>query len=429
MLSEFSLRMMGGTKMATDVKTNTNKKLYITAFALYFAYFILGIASSIMGQYKTEFAKAWGATTMSNGTIDVSMVVSVIAAYGLGRLIAYPFAGPVSDKVGRRVSGCIGIVLYAAFFFGMISVHSMWMAYAVGIMNGIANSFLDTCVSPSLIEIFPKSASIANLFTKFSITVAQFVLPFIIGLVASAQLSYKAIFVGCGILMIIDAILVLILPFPKQNKAEKASEGTTADKQKHHFSAASIASILIGFTSSATFMIWLNCNQELGTSYGIKNPSTLQSFYALGATVAVLLTAQFIRMGLKETTVLVLYPSISVIMLLLCYFIQTPIILYIGSFVIGYAAAGGVLQLATSTTIGFFPDAKGLATSLVMIASSVANYAVLSLAAYITKVTGASAPRTIILMNVIITLVGVGLALIVKRHGKAPVTGVETKLN
>lgn len=407
--------------MAANTKVNPNRKFYVTAFALYFAYFILGIASSIMGQYKTEFAKAWGASTLANGTIDVSWVVSVIAAYGLGRLIAYPFAGPVSDKIGRRVSGFIGIALYACFFFGMISVHQMWMAYAIGIVNGIANSFLDTCVSPSVMEIFPKSASIANLFTKFAITVAQFVLPFVIGLVASAQLSYKVIFIGCGILMIIDAILVLILPFPTQaKKAAATTEKATTAKPKHRFSAASIASILIGFTSSATFMIWLNCNQELGMSYGIKNPSTLQSFYAVGATVAVLLTAQFIHMGLKETTVLVLYPSISIVMLLLCYFIQTPVILYIGSFVIGYAAAGGVLQLATSTTIGFFPDAKGLATSLVMIASSVANYAVLSLAAYITKATGASAPRMIILMNVIITLVGVGLALVVKHSSRKP---------
>jgi len=267
-------------------------------------------------------------------------------------------------------------------------------------------------------EIFPNSASIANLFTKFAITVAQFVLPFVIGLVATANMSYKAIFIGCGILMIIDAILVLILPFPKQAGKTAANDDATTAKPKTHFSAASIASILIGFTSSATFMIWLNCNQELGISYGIKDPSVLQSFYAVGATIAVLLTAQFIHMGLKETTVLILYPSISVVMLLLCYFIQTPVILYIGSFVIGYAAAGGVLQLATSTTVGFFPDSKGLATSLVMIASSVANYAVLSLAAYLTKATGASAPRMIILLNVVITLIGVALAVIVKRRSQ-----------
>lgn len=405
--------------------SNTNHKYYVTALALYFAYFILGIASSIMGQYKTEFAQAWGSLKLSNGTVDVSMVVSVIAAYGLGRLIAYPFAGPVSDKIGRRISGFIGIALYAAFFFGMISVHNMWIAYGIGIINGMANSFLDTCVSPSVMEIFPKSASIANLFTKFAITLAQFILPFVIGLVANAQLSYKTIFIGCGILMIVDAILVLVLPFPKQNKERNIAEKVNA-KPKHRFTPSAIASILIGFTSSATFMIWLNCNQELGISYGIKDPSSLQSFYAVGATIAVLLTAQFIHMGLKETTVLILYPSISIGMLLLCYFINNPMVLYIGSFVIGYAAAGGVLQLATSTTIGFFPDSKGLATSLVMIASSVANYVVLSAAAYLTKVTGGDAPRMIILMNIVITLIGVGLAIIVKKRGQTEIKNISS---
>ncbi len=83
------------------------------ALALYFSYAMLGIASSILSQYKAQFAANWGAQQLSNGTIDVSMVVSVIAAFGLGRLIAYPFAGPVSDHFGRKVSGTIGIALYS----------------------------------------------------------------------------------------------------------------------------------------------------------------------------------------------------------------------------------------------------------------------------------------------------------------------------
>ncbi|HAJ55291.1 MAG TPA: MFS transporter, partial [Lactobacillus sp.] len=124
------------------------------------------------------------------------------------------------------------------------------------------------------------------------------------------------------------------------------------------------------------------------------------------------------KSGLKESTILILYPAIAVVMLALCYFVQTPTILYIGSFVIGYAAAGGVLQLATSTTINFFPSHKGTATSLVMIASSIANYAVLSAAAGLTKAFGDAAPRMIILLNIGITIIGIGLALIVKAQEK-----------
>ena len=261
-------------------------------------------------------------------------------------------------------------------------------------------------------EMFPKSASIANLFTKFSIVIAQFLLPFFIGWVTGANMDYKTIFIICGILLIIDAILVMFLPFPDENKV------TTDISAKHklHFTSASIAAILIGFTSSTTFMLWLNCNQELGNSYGIKDPSVLQSFYAAGAAIAVLATAQLMRMGLKNTSILILYPSISVVMLALCYLIQAPFILYIGSFVIGYAAAGGVLQLATVTIINFFPFNKGLATSMCMFASSIANYAMLSLAAYITGASSTNAPRLIILLNIIVTLIGIILAVIVRKN-------------
>ena len=111
--------------------------------------------------------------------MDVSMVVSVIAALGLGRLISLPFSGPLSDKFGRRLSGIIGVICYAAYFMGIAFAPSMGVAYAFAIVGGIANSFLDTCVSPTCMEIYVNNPSVANLFTKFSMCISQFLLPFL----------------------------------------------------------------------------------------------------------------------------------------------------------------------------------------------------------------------------------------------------------
>ncbi len=135
-----------------------------------------------MGQYKPELAAHWGAKALSDGTMDVSMVVSVIAALGLGRLISLPFSGPLSDKFGRRLSGIIGVICYAAYFMGIAFAPSMGVAYAFASVGGIANSFLDTCVSPTCMEIYVNNPSVANLFTKFSIRISQFLLPFLIGI-------------------------------------------------------------------------------------------------------------------------------------------------------------------------------------------------------------------------------------------------------
>ena len=83
-----------------------------------------------------------------------------------------------------------------------------------------------------------------------------------------------------------------------------------------------------------------------------------------------------------------------------------------GAFVIGYAAAGGVLQMATATVNDLFPKIKGTITSLVMIASSLCNYTILSLAANMSS-------TTVIIMNIVITVISVLLALFVNlRYGK-----------
>lgn len=388
------------------------KNLVITSIALYFTYFIHGIGASIMGQYKPELAAHWGAKALSDGTMDVSMVVSVIAALGLGRLISLPFSGPLSDKFGRRLSGIIGVICYAAYFMGIAFAPSMGVAYAFAIVGGIANSFLDTCVSPTCMEIYVNNPSVANLFTKFSMCISQFLLPFLIGFVAAANMSYRTIFIVAGAAIFIDGILILFLPFPERN-----AKGTVKkEKAKLKITPAALAAILIGFTSSSTFMLWLNCNQELGKLYNLSDPSKIQSFYAVGTFAAILCSSVFIKKGLKEINILIIYPLISFIMLGLCYFIQNPTICLIGGFVIGFAGAGGVLQLAVSTTAEFFPENKGTATSMVMIASSVANYTILTLAGYITKTAGTSAPRMILLLNMAVTFIGILLALFVKMN-------------
>ena len=389
-----------------------NKRYYPTAFALYFSFFIHGIGASILSQYKTNFAKVWGARQLADGSYDVSTVVTVIAALGLGRLMAHFVAGPFSDRYGRKLSGLIGVGLYVIFFAGIILSPNMAAAYCFAVLGGAANSFLDTCVSPTCMEIFVNNGSIANMFTKFSMCVSQFLLPFFILFVGNAGLPYTTLFIICGAAILADGFLILLLPFPEREK--KAVNGVGTNKERMKFTPVSIAAILIGFTSSSTFMLWLNCNKELGQLYGMTNPSLIQSYYAAGTAVAIIVTAFLIKKGLGEKTVLILYPAVSTVMLLFCYWIRTPQICIIGGFVIGYAGAGGVLQLAVATTIQFFPENKATATSFVMIASSVANYTILSLAGYLTRIGGSEGPRMILLLNAGVTFLGVMLAVFVK---------------
>ena len=386
------------------------KKYYPTAFALYMTYFVLGVAGSIMGQYKQELAGLWGSAVLADGTYDVSGVLAVIAALGLGRLISYPFAGPISDRFGRRVPALVGCALYFIFFAAVCFTHNYVLAYILGIVSGAANGFLDVSITPSCMEIFKEKGTIANIFTKLSISIAQFLLPFAIGFVAAESLPFSTIFLFCAGLIAVVGIALIFLPFPPYERVVKVK----GEKKKEHmkFTPSAIILIILGFTTSTTFMLWLNCNQELAISYGIADPSRVQSLYSIGIVLALFVNAALLAKGLKPSKILVIYPSVAAVTLVAVLLIQQGWICYPAGFLMGFFAAGGVLQLVTSVAVEMFPRNRAVMTSIVMISSSIANYAVLSIAGLLTSIGGANGPRLIMLFNIAVTVIGIILAVI-----------------
>ena len=225
-------------------------------------------------------------------------------------------------------------------------------------------------------------------------------------------MSYLMLPLVAAVVIVILGVLAIFAPLPAASESGK-KESLIENIKNAHFSVESVALILIGFTSTATFQLWLNCAQTFGKEIaGIPSEtvSIMQTYYSAGTMVALIVTS-FLITKFKQVRFLVIYPAISVIMLALVYIIKSPAICYVGAFVIGYAAAGGVLQMATATVNDLFPKIKGTITSLVMIASSLCNYTILSAAAKMTA-------TNVIVMNIVITVIGVLLAVFVNvRYG------------
>ena len=384
-----------------------DKKYLPSALILYLNYFVHGIGCSILSQQvvKEMLAQQWGLN-------DVMAVTSIAAALGLGRLISLPFAGPLSVKLGRRLSVLIGCASYVIFFVGIAFSPNTTVAYVAAVLGGIANSFLDTATYPAVAEIIYKYTGIATMGIKFFISVAQLLMPFFLGVAAGSSMSYLMLPLVAGIVIAVLGVLAIFAPFPAASESGK-SESFIDNLKNAHFSIESVALILIGFTSTATFQLWLNCAQTFGKDVaGIASESVsiMQTYYSAGTMVALVVTSLLIT-KFKQVRFLVIYPAISAVMLVLVYLIKSPTICYIGAFVIGYAAAGGVLQMATAVVNDLFPKIKGTITSLVMIASSLCNYTILTAAAKMTA-------SGVIVMNIAITVIGVLLAVYVNaRYG------------
>ena len=393
-----------------------NKKYLPSALILYLNYFIHGIGCSILGQavIKDALATSWGVEAMA--------ITAISAALGLGRLIALPFAGPLSDKLGRRISTAIGSGSYAIYLIGLAFAFNAGtnggytIAYVCAIIGGIANSFLDTGIYPAVSEIIYKAPGVATMGIKFFIAIAQMLLPFVLGVTvattATGLVSYNMLFYACGIIYVVLLVLVMLFPMPDADQKAAGKKEGLIDSLKHtHFSIESVAMILIGFTCTGTFQLWLNCAQNFAKeTVGWADPSIMQTYYSAGTMIALVVTALLTR-KIKDVRFIVAYPVICLVTLIVVLVGQSKSLMIAGAFIIGWAGAGGLLQIATSVCNMLFPKIKGTITALVMIASSLCNYTILTAASKMH-------PSQVMVMNIVLTAVGVALGLFVNlRYG------------
>lgn len=394
-----------------------NKKYLPSTLILYLNYFIHGVGCSILGQavIKEALAASWGVEAMA--------ITAISAALGLGRLIALPFAGPLSDKLGRRISTAIGSGSYAIYLIGLALAFNAGtnggyqIAYVCAIVGGIANSFLDTGIYPAVSEIIYKAPGVATMGIKFFIAIAQMMLPFVLGATvattAAGLTSYNMLFYICGIAYIVLLVLVMIFPLPDADqKAAGKKEGLINSLKHTHFSIESVAMILIGFTCTGTFQLWLNCAQNFAKeNVGWANPSIMQTYYSAGTMLALIVTALLTR-KIKDVRFILVYPVICLVTMFVVLIGKSEPLMIVGAFVIGWAGAGGLLQIATSVCNMLFPKIKGTVTALVMIASSLCNYTILTAASKMH-------PAQVMVMNIVLTAIGVLLGLFVNiRYAK-----------
>lgn len=388
-----------------------NKKYLPSALVLYLNYFLHGVGCSVLGQavIKESLAESWG--------VEVMAITAISAALGLGRLIALPFAGPLSDKLGRRISVIIGGASYAVYLIGLALAFNAGtnggyqIAYVCAVVGGIANSFLDTGIYPAVAEVIYKAPGIATMGIKFFISISQMLLPFFLGVAvtttAAGMTSYNPLFIVCGVAYIVLLVLMIFFPLPDTDKDAGGvkKEGLIESLKHTHFSVESISMILIGFTCTGTFQLWLNCAQNYAKSIGWEDPSIMQTYYSTGTILALIVTA-FLTRKIKDVRFILVYPVICLLTIIAVLVAPSQMMCTAGSFLIGWAGAGGLLQIATSVCNMIFPKIKGTVTALVMIASSLCNYTILTAASKMT-------PSAVMVMNIVLTGIGVALGLFV----------------
>ncbi len=374
--------------------------------SLYLNYFVHGIGVLILAQNMDALAARWG---------SLADVMSVIGMLGIGRLIVLFVSGKLSDKYGRKPFVLLGMVTYIAFFLGILVSPTTTVACIFGILAGIANSFLDAGTYPALIESYPESASTVTVLLKAFISAGQFLLPLFIGMLVVMNAWYGWSFIAAAVILALNFLIMLKMSYPSMNPVKKdtgTEEGAVQEAPKSKWYIEGICFVLYGYISQATFYLisqWLTKYGVAVAQMGDMAARSLMSYYSIGSLACVFFTAAVTKKGVRPITLLVAYTLISTLAIGGLYYYPSAALAPVLSAVVGFSAAGGVMQLGLVMMTEMFPKGKGMMTGIFYTTGSIASFTIPVVTGYMAD----SGINTIMGLDAAIALAGFVIACII----------------
>ena len=376
-----------------------------TAIGLYINYIIHGMGVIIISQNQKALMGQWDT--------DLMGIAKVISMLGIGRLIAILISGRLSDKFGRKPFIYLGIVTYSLYFFGILYSKSVTTAMIFAVIAGVSNSFLDSGTYPALMESFPKKAGTANVLIKAFVQIGQFTLPIMLKIINTNQLWFGWSFIIPIIVFVVNGLFLLKRPFPDQDAKEnqQAEIQAVTFKSQPKIAIEGVCFIIYGFISQAIFYLisqFIGIYGEEVAQMTTDNANLLISYYSTGSLICVAVTA-VLATKVRPVYLVTLYTLVSFVTILIMWLFPTPLVMMIGAALVGFFAAGGVMQLGLTVMGELFPAGKGTITGIFYTFGSIASFLIPIIAAAIAK----NNVRSIMLFDTIIAGIGFLLAVII----------------
>ena len=382
---------------------NQRVNSYGIAGSIYANYIIQSIALIVIMQFAESISKQLNT--------DVNVGLGYVASgIGIGKILLMFVGGMLSDKFGRKLFIYLGMACYIVFFVSMPFCHNIDIAFCLAIAIGIGNSFLDTGSMPALTECFPRSSGSASVLIKAFISMGSFILPLIVGLFYKYDIWYGWAFLGFTAYLIINAINLLPKKFPPKDTRIKGNQGSDDYFiRKPNFAFEGIFLIIMGFTTTATFVIiwqWLPAIAIKAVNMPTIEAKQLISFYSSASIVSVFITAFIVKKFLKPIYCIFILPAMSSLVLLLFYFDLSPLMCLITAIGMGSFAAGGVLQLTLVVMQQMFPTRKGLAVGCMYTLSGLSFFIIPRVIPELAEINVSYAILADLIMAVMSTLLG-----------------------
>lgn len=388
--------------MSQSKAFNTPFLLAITC--IYLSYFLHGISVITLAQNMTSLAEKF--------STDNAGIAYLISGIGLGRLVSILFFGVLSDKFGRRAIILLGVILYMLFFFGIPASPNLMIAFILAVCVGVANSALDTGGYPALMECFPKASGSAVILVKAMVSFGQMIYPLVVSTMLLNHIWYGYAVIVPGILFVVITLMLLKSRFPSQVVDAGVARDLPQMNSKPLVWLEGVASVMFGVAAFSTFYVIVMWMPKYAMAFaGMAEADALKtiSYYSMGSLVCVFIFAALLKKLVRPIWANVFNAGLATITAAVIYLYPSPLVCNAGSFLIGFSAAGGILQLGVSVMSEFFPKSKAKVTSVYMMMGGVANFIIPLITGYLSNI----GLQYIILLDLVFALLAFITAIIV----------------
>lgn len=372
-------------------------KKYLFAIAtVYMCYLTHGVQAIIFSQNQVDFYTQWGFTDPKLGAAAVS---TAIVWTGVGKFISVWIGGEISDRIGRKLPAVLGGVLYVISFVIMLVTDNATVAAVAGFLSGLATSgFWDGALYPAIAEANPRQAGATTIGIKAVISVSGIVYPLFAALnanhvldkatntvVTTANTGDWHINVWVAIILsVIATVCAIFTPFvyddQRKTKVDSDSDKAAAKNAAEAEIQAARNAMLKkpnGLTQFVTLfygfviMFIMYGAQQYSKAFGQAHlgldpvaAAGLTSIYTAGSIIAVLFWA-FMMGKLRWNPVkVILIDSIIAVAGLSVVLLALPLgvgagAVYVGIALLGFGAAGGMLQTGVTQRQLICPGPRG----------------------------------------------------------------------
>lgn len=371
------------------------KKYLFAIVTVYMCYLTHGIQAIIFSQNQVDFYTQWGFTDPAAGAAAVS---TAIVWTGVGKFVSVWVGGEISDRIGRKIPAVLGGVLYIISFAIMFVTDSATVAAVAGFLSGLATSgFWDGALYPAIAEANPRQAGATTIGIKAVISVSGIIYPLFAAananhvvdkatntVVATSSTGDWHINIIIAIVMsCIATVFAIFTPFvydderkqkvdggDDKSAAKNAAEAEIQAAKDAMLKPANGLSNFITLFFGFVIMFIMYGAQQYSKSYGINqlglDPTAaagLTSIYTAGSIIAVLFWA--FMMGklrwnpLKVILIDAIISALALVIVLAVGLIIGPIAVYIGIAMLGFGAAGGMLQTGVTLRQLICPGPRG----------------------------------------------------------------------